>query len=148
MPYDLIPQDLYNQILTNMPIPCVDFCLVSQGMVLLVLRKDAPAKNEWWVPGGRILKGEKMQETAARKCKEELGIECFVGPIVYTAETIFPDGPSEIPVHSINSCFLTYPKDNQNIILDNHHKDFKWVNTIDYNLNDYVIECLKGAGLR
>jgi len=148
MTYDLISQELYDQILANMPIPCVDFCLVSQGKVLLVYRKDAPAKGEWWVPGGRVLKNENMHETAARKCREELGVECFVGPIVHTAETIFPDGPSGIPVHSINSCFLTYPKDSQNIILDSHHEDFRWVNTISDYLHPYVKECLKGAGLR
>ena len=104
-----IPQDLYDQILTNMPIACVDIAIVAKGAVSLVKRSDAPARGEWWVPGGRVLKGEMMAETAARKAQEEVGIACHIGPIVHTAETIFPDGPSNIPVHSINSCFFLYP---------------------------------------
>ena len=32
-----------------------------------------------------------MRETALRKAKEEVGIECHIGPIIHTAETIFPD---------------------------------------------------------
>ena len=50
-----------------------------------------------------------MRETARRKAREEVGIDCHIGPIIHTAETIFPDGPGGIPVHSINSCFLVYP---------------------------------------
>lgn len=105
----LIPQDLYNQILANVPIACVDVAVVSNGSVLLVKRNDPPAKGDWWVPGGRVRKGEMRKATARRKALEELGIDCHVGPVVYTAETIFPDGPHGIAVHSINSCFLLYP---------------------------------------
>jgi len=143
-----IPDTLYSDILANVPISCVDFCLVSEGKILLVYRKDFPAKDQWWVPGGRVYKGEMMRETVERKCMEELCIDCFVGPIVHTDETIFSDGPLGQCTHSINSCFLAYPKDSQNIILDSRHADYRWVNTIDSYLHDYVKECLKGAGLR
>ncbi|HFC11819.1 MAG TPA: NUDIX domain-containing protein [Anaerolineae bacterium] len=144
-----IPQSLYDQILQNIPIACVDIAIVAKGRVLLVLRDDAPAKGEWWVPGGRVLKGEMMRETAARKAREEVGINCHVGPIVHTAETIFPDGPSGIPVHSINSCFFLYPQDSDfSAELDNHHTAYKWVDTIDPTLHPYVQNCLLGAGLK
>ncbi len=143
-----IPQSLYNQILQNIPIPCVDIAIVQNGRVLLVKRKDAPAKGAWWVPGGRVLKGEMMKETAARKAKEEVGIACHVGPIIHTAETIFPDGPENIPVHSINSCFFLYPKkENAKTTLDEHHDKIKWVNSIYRGLHPYVKRCLIGAGL-
>jgi colanic acid biosynthesis protein WcaH len=143
-----IPQDLYNSILKNVPIACVDIALIAQGRVLLVKRRDAPAKGAWWVPGGRVLKGEMMRDTALRKAREEVGIECHVGPIVHTAETIFPDGPSGIPVHSINSCFFVYPVDPSfGPKLDDHHDEFKWVDRIAGDLHPYVKRCLMGAGL-
>jgi colanic acid biosynthesis protein WcaH len=113
-----------------------------------VKRKDQPAQGEWWVPGGRVLKGEMMHEAVSRKCREELNIDCFVGPIVHTAETIFPNGPFGQSTHSINSCFLAYPKETNNIVLDSHHENYMWVNTIKETLSIYVKECLKGAGLR
>jgi colanic acid biosynthesis protein WcaH len=144
-----IPQDLYNQILLNVPIACVDIALVSHGKVLLVKRNDAPAKGQWWVPGGRVLKGEMMIATAKRKALDEVGIRVHVGPIVHTDETIFDDGPCNIPVHSINSCFFVYPADSAfTPILDSHHENCKWVNTIDTDLHPYVKACLMGAGLR
>lgn len=144
-----IPQELYNQILVNVPIACVDIALVAHGKVLLVMRKDAPARGQWWVPGGRVHKGEMMIVTAKRKAYEEVGINVHVGPIVHTDETIFDDGPFDIPVHSINSCFFVYPVDPDFLpSLDGHHEEYKWVNRIDPSLHPYVKRCLFGAGLR
>ncbi len=143
-----IPQEDYNKILQTMPIACIDITVVSGGSVLLVKRKDAPAKGQWWVLGGRILKGEMMRDCAIRKTKEETGMDCHIGPIIHTDETIFEDGPNGIPVHSINSCFLVYPKANCiNPVLDSHHTDYRWVNRIEPDLHIYVQRCLRGAGL-
>ena len=143
-----IPQELYDQILRNMPIACVDIAIVANGSVLLVRRTDAPARGEWWVPGGRVRKGEMMRDTAVRKAYEEVGIQCHVGPIVHTDETIFPDGPGGISVHSINSCFFMYPVSSDfDPKLDNHHTECRWVNHIPENLHPYVVRCLMGAGL-
>jgi len=143
-----IPQELYDQILANIPIACVDVAIVANGAVLLVQRKAAPACGAWWVPGGRVLKGEMMRETALRKAREEVGIGCNVGPIIHTAETIFPDGPNGIPVHSINSCFFLYPADKSfEPKLDELHERCRWVDHIPDGLHPYVERCLMGAGL-
>ncbi|MBN2143516.1 MAG: NUDIX domain-containing protein [Candidatus Aureabacteria bacterium] len=145
-----IPQDLYNQILKNIPIGCVDIAIIFKGKILLIKRKDSPAKGQWWLPGGRVLKGEMMKNTALRKAREEVGIQCHAGPIICTAETIFPDGPYKIPVHSINSCFLVYPV-NENITVKidpTHSSDYKWVDSIPENIHPYIKKCLIGAGLQ
>jgi colanic acid biosynthesis protein WcaH len=143
-----IPWELYQQILENMPIACVDIAIVANGAVLLVVRNDAPAKGQWWVPGGRVLKGEMMKDAAVRKAREEVGVECHVGPIIHTAETIFPDGPDNIPVHSINSCFFMYPvSPDFQVTLDGHQTDYRWVDHIPDGLHEYVERCLIGAGL-
>ncbi|MDM8549003.1 NUDIX domain-containing protein [Desulfobacterales bacterium HSG2] len=143
-----IPQKLYNQILENVPIACVDVAIVARESVLLVMRKNPPVKGRWWLPGGRVLKGEKMKETAIRKAREEVETEGYVGPIIHTSETIFPDGPDGIPVHTINSCFIMYPFETDcPIRLDEHHLDYKWVNHIPDGLHPYVERCLMSAGL-
>ncbi len=143
-----IAWELYRQILEFMPIPCVDIAVVANGAVLLVLRDDAPAQGEWWLPGGRILKGEMMRDTAIRKARQEVGIECNVGPIIHTAETIFPDGPGGIPIHSINACFFMFPAHPDfKITLDPHARDYRWVDHIPEGLHPYVERCLLGAGL-
>ena len=143
-----IPWELYSRIIQNVPIACVDVAIVANGAVLLVRRKDDPAKGQWWLPGGRVLKGEMMKAAAARKARDEVGIECHVGLIVHTAETIFPDGPGGISIHSINSCFFMYPvKADFKPSLDSHHTDAKWVRRIPKGVHPYVEQCLMGAGL-
>ncbi|GAC1468200.1 MAG: NUDIX domain-containing protein [Isosphaeraceae bacterium] len=145
-----IPQSVYELILQNVPIACVDIAIVASGGVLLVRRKDRPAAGEWWLPGGRVYKGEKMCAAARRKGVEEVGLECHVGPIIHTAETIFPDGPHGIPVHSINSCFLLYPinRDSEvEVRLDGHHSSYQWARKLPGGLHQYVERCLRGTGL-
>ena len=143
-----IAWELYRQILEFMPIPCVDIAIVANGAVLLVLRDDAPAQGEWWLPGGRILKGEMMRDAAIRKARQEVGIECNVGPIIHTAETIFPDGPGGIPIHSINSCFFMFPaRADFQVTLDHHSRQYRWVDHIPAGVHPYVERCLMGAGL-
>jgi colanic acid biosynthesis protein WcaH len=145
-----IPELLYDEILRSMPIACVDIAIVCNGRILLVLRKEPPAKGQWWFPGGRVFKGETMKQTAQRKSAEEVGLICHVGPILHTGETIFPDGPRAIAVHTINSCFLLYPVggfSNLEVRLDENHLEYKWVGSIPEGLHPYVVKCLRKAGL-
>ena len=148
MPSNYIEPDLYKVILDSIPIPCVDISILHEGKILLVLRMDKPGEGEWWLPGGRVYKGEVMHDTAHRKALEEVGLDCHVGPIIHTAETIFPDGPNETKIHSINSCFFVFPKYMPiSIKLDDHHTAYKWVTCVDKNLHPYVQHCLLAAGL-
>ena len=65
----------YRRILGSMPLLCVDAVIRnSAGKVLLVKRKNEPLKNHWWVPGGRVLKGESIERAFRRKMREELGV--------------------------------------------------------------------------
>lgn len=144
-----IPSEIYKEILRHVPIACVDIAIVSEGRILLVERMDEPAKGQMWLPGGRVRKGETMRDAAARKAIEEVGIECHVGPIVHTAETIFDDGPHGVPVHSINTCFFLFPRlPGARVHLDDHHARSAWVEGIDGDLHPYVRRCLLAAGLQ
>lgn len=49
-------------------------CRDANGQVLLGLRENAPAKGYWFVPGGRIHKGETMPQALARVTQAELGV--------------------------------------------------------------------------
>ena len=71
-----LPSDAYLQIVGVMPILCVDLVIRnSEGKYLLVKRNNEPLKGQWWVPGGRVFKGESLQEAAIRKAREELSLE-------------------------------------------------------------------------
>jgi colanic acid biosynthesis protein WcaH len=72
---DYIPDGLFGEIVKRLPIASVDAVVVVDGALLLLKRSNSPAKGEWWLPGGRIHKGESLEETLRREVKEETGLE-------------------------------------------------------------------------
>lgn len=68
---------LYSEIVKKIPILCIDIIIIFENKYLLVKRKENPLKNNWWVPGGRILLGETSLEAAKRKLDEELNLKNF-----------------------------------------------------------------------
>lgn len=136
---------IYADAVQNLPIPCVDVFLFnpSSKSYLLVLRKDPPAKNFWWPPGGRVYKGETLAECAKRKCREELGLK----PTDVTAiknlgvvETFFPDSAWNTQTHTINTLYLV--RLNSEVVpnIDKTCQNYKWasIDTIPYCEDPYV----------
>ena len=107
-----IPADEYQQILRRLPILCVDGVVVNQrGQFLLVKRRNAPMQGEWWVPGGRVLKGETLEAAFIRKMREELGIEVrILMPLGYfeVQHDDDPRGGSD-GVHQVSVVFAAVP---------------------------------------
>jgi len=75
-----LPADLYSQMVLDCVVCCVD-CLVvrfnplmKRKECLLVERASEPAKGIWWLPGGRLFKGETFFDGAVRKAREETGL--------------------------------------------------------------------------
>lgn len=142
-PYELkvawIETDLYNTIIDLVPIVCVDVAIVRQGKVLLIKRNDKPAKNEWWLPGGRLYKGEDLRTCARRKALEEVSLSCEVGQMIHYASTDFGS------VHSVNFCYQLISQSG-NVILDSHSSAYKWINVYDaFSYHPYVEDCLKAV---
>ena len=64
----------YRRIAERMPIPTVDAILTFEGRFLLLKRNNPPVKGEWWLPGGRVRKGEALEAAVTREVKEETGL--------------------------------------------------------------------------
>ena len=45
-------------------------------------RNNPPVKDHWWFPGGRIRKGETLQEALVREVKEETGLQVTESELV------------------------------------------------------------------
>ena len=70
----------YHEVIAGMPIVCVDVVLQRKvdHKVLLVKRNREPVRAVWWLPGGRLLKGETFFQAAERKIQGEIGISSGV----------------------------------------------------------------------
>lgn len=117
-----LPDALFSSIIEHSPLISIDLVVRDDaGNVLLGKRLNRPAKDYWFVPGGRIRKDERFEVAFSRLVAEELGVALslrqarFLGPyehhypdnvfgdgfsthyVVLGFEVILSDRPSELP---------------------------------------------------
>lgn len=144
-----LPQDEYDRIVDRMVIACVDLIPVYKGTFLLSLRKNEPAKGLWYPIGGRIYKGERLQEAAARKLKEEIGVELSPSKFRFCAadETIFHGKGTDQNRHSVNIVYVVELENLPTEHLDTAQLDeVRWFDAVDPTWDPYVRRVLSAAG--
>lgn len=69
----------FDGIVACTPLVAIDLIVEDlNGAVLLGMRNNPPAKNSWFVPGGRVRKGETLAAAFCRITQDELGYQAFI----------------------------------------------------------------------
>lgn len=131
-----IESDLYKEIISKIPITCVDIVVRNElGDYLLIKRKQQPFKNIYWIIGGRINIGETIKEAVNRKMREEISIDISENKIEYMGfyEDFFEeynidgnDGEDMHAYHTISLIFSVTLASEIEIKLDKDHSNWKW----------------------
>ncbi len=101
-----IPAELYATIKQVMPIACVDLVVENpEGQILLVLRRNSPARGQWWFPGGRVRHGETRAAAAARKLREECGLTGKILREGATCDLMLEEPGCPVASHAITTLF-------------------------------------------
>lgn len=66
--------------------------VIQDGAVLLVQRRNSPAKGLWTLPAGYVDAGEDPRLAAAREVTEETGVEVDIGEV---ADVLFEPAEGE-----------------------------------------------------
>ncbi len=70
-----LPREQWLQVVRDAPLVSIDLVIRDRhGRVLLGLRENEPARGSWFVPGGAIRKGERLDAAFARIARDELGL--------------------------------------------------------------------------
>ena len=85
----------------DQPQVAVGAIVFKDDKVLLVLRANPPAKEQWAIPGGRVELGETLQEAAEREIKEETGIIIRAREPVFTFDVIDRDDAERVQFHYV-----------------------------------------------
>ncbi|WP_435349140.1 NUDIX domain-containing protein [Haloarchaeobius sp. HRN-SO-5] len=119
-----IPQDEWQSVVANVPLVSVDLVVEHDGGVLLGKRENEPAKGEWFVPGGTVLKNEPRIEAVHRVADEELGEPVVVDERLGTYEHFYET--SEIggvdSKHYVATAYRChFERDGPSIVGDDQH---------------------------
>ena len=145
----------FTKVVKNTPLISIDLCIINNGKILLGKRLNSPAKNYFFVPGGRIYKDEKIQEALKRILKEEIGdffsykYKEFLG--VY--EHMYIDnflGNKDFKTHYIVLGYMLFCDFDSQILIDkikSQHSEYIWhqqskQNKQKLNIHKYTIDYL------
>lgn len=96
----MLDPEAFLDVVRDTPLVSIDL-LVRDGerRLLMGLRTNEPARGAWFVPGGRILKDETLEEALARIARSELGLTVarsatrLVGVFTHRYDTNFAGAP-------------------------------------------------------
>jgi colanic acid biosynthesis protein WcaH len=72
----MLPIETFKTVIASTPLISIDLIVRNnQQQILLGKRLNKPAQGYWFVPGGRILKDERLECAYKRLAKAELGIK-------------------------------------------------------------------------
>jgi colanic acid biosynthesis protein WcaH len=144
-----IPQDVFKLIVEHTPLVSIDLIVRNEGgHMLLGMRRNRPAQDCWFVPGGRIAKNEPMAQAFLRITRDELGTAfsaeaCrFVGVF----EHIYADNFSGDPTFGTHYVVLAHElrvTDTQLALPQAQHSGYRWASDADILADDVVHENTK-----
>tara|TARA_R110001583_G_scaffold131478_1_gene283246 strand:- start:18557 stop:19081 length:525 start_codon:yes stop_codon:yes gene_type:complete len=119
----------FKKIIESTPLVSIDLVVRNnQGSVLLGKRTNRPAQNNWFVPGGRILKNETIESAFKRLIKEELGFSSANTKFLGLYQHFYDDNFSEddFSTHYIVLAYeITFEGELALLPLEQHSK-YKW----------------------
>ncbi|MFB6122575.1 MAG: GDP-mannose mannosyl hydrolase [Haloferacaceae archaeon] len=165
---DWIPADEWRTIVANAPIVSVDLVVrvgddaadderhradaesderADHG-VLLGERRNPPAKGEWFVPGGRVRKNERLDEAVHRVAREELGVDVAIERRLGAYEHLYDaselDGVDS--KHYLANGFVVRPA-SASFAPDDQHAELRRFSPPFPDVHPYVEAYLADAGL-
>ncbi|MBO6989141.1 MAG: NUDIX domain-containing protein [Prochlorococcus marinus XMU1422] len=135
-----------SSVFKNSIVVTIDLCIVDEKRLLLGKRLNPPAKDFYFVPGGRIRKGENIKVALTRILKNETGQSIikereenikFLGVYEHFYEENFLGNKRYKSQYIVLSYFLPviclseFNKD----VFNNQHSDYIWQNYQDPTLN-------------
>ncbi len=128
----LLPDSLFEKIIKHAPLIAIDLIVQdSERNHLLGLRKNPPAQGQWFVPGGRIRKNEKLDHAFHRISVDELGISfqldqsIFVGVYEHFYDENFLGVPNE-STHYIALAYRLWMGEQKPDLPSAQHAQYRW----------------------
>lgn len=150
--------DSFLQVVRDAPLVSIDLFLRNHdGEVLMGRRRNAPAEDYWFVPGGRIEKDQTLDLAFSDICeKEGIGSEArlqearFMGVYEHFYENDNAGGLPGVNTHCVALAFEVDGVAKSVTLSDKQHKESKWQDSgfvlSDPRVHPYVKQMFEGHG--
>lgn len=134
----------FSQVIESTPLVSIDLVIEDEnGQVLLGERLNRPAQGFWFVPGGRILKDERLEDAFFRLTLTELGQEfelsqaILLGPYTHLYDdNVFGN---QFTTHYVAVAYkLIVIRSELNLPMDVQHARYRWCDKDELLINDNV----------
>lgn len=143
-----IPDDEWDTVVRNMPVPTVDMVVRHpEGGFVLGKRDNKPAKDLWFVPGGRIHKGESFIEAVERISQEEIGASVSIAEQlgVYQHYYNTSDVGDGVPKHYVAVGFIVDLPPGEELSTDSQHSQLRVFEEPPKDTHYYTIQYLQDS---
>ncbi|MEF8853298.1 MAG: NUDIX domain-containing protein [Haloarculaceae archaeon] len=147
---EFVPEATFGACLDVLPQVCVEVLLERDDGVLVARRTNQPARGEWFWPGSRLYKGERLDAAARRIGREELGVAVElvdrVGVYSHFWDTSSVAGADSR--HTVNVAYHVRQRDpDATLALDDQHDAHRFATADDPDLHDYCYQYFEDLDL-
>jgi len=134
---NMLDRESFIDVIRHTPLVSIDLLVRrNNNDVLLGHRCNNPARDTWFVPGGRIRKDETLASAFARICTTELGREYDLSTARFLGcfEHFYADNFADIPGISTHYVVLAYQlriADELQRLPREQHDQYRWFNPAD-----------------
>ena len=137
----MLPINTFKTVVESTPLVSIDLIVRnSNNQILLGKRVNRPAQNNWFVPGGRILKDESFDTAFERLIKVELSLQNtdanFLGVYQHFYEDNFSEG--EFTTHYVVLAYEIKFDGDLSSLPDEQHNDYLWFEESELLSDDKV----------
>ncbi|MBE0649544.1 MAG: GDP-mannose mannosyl hydrolase [Bacteroidales bacterium] len=140
----------FKQLIRKAPLVAIDLIIENdKGDFLMGWRANKPAQHHWFVPGGRIQKGEHLADAFRRIAQAELGLEIemkncgFLGVYEHLYNENVFDDPS-FGTHYVVLGYHVKANPNMQQLPFRQHSQYKWFSRTELLGHPQVHENTKG----
>lgn len=138
-----LEKNVFQTIIASTPLVSIDLIVRDRdGRVLLGKRNNRPAQGYWFVPGGRIHKGESISQAFRRLVFAELGVEMDFSEARFNGlyDHFYSDSvfDASISTHYVVNAFEVVLSDDAYAFPVDQHHEYRWFSESELLLDDAV----------
>ena len=139
----LLDRETFKTIVDATPLVSIDLLVRNADKQILVGKRiNRPAQGYWFVPGGRILKNERLTDAFLRLTEQELGVAIPIENARYLGlyehfytDSIFGD---DVSTHYVVNGFEVVLPNTSVSLPKEQHNEYRWLSETEFRTSDEV----------